>query len=297
MSTHADAAPAGGFLARHHFLLRRLHSLSGIVPIGVFVCFHLFTNMQMAFGTFQHEVDWIHSQPAVIFAEVFGIWLPIVFHAILGIVYTFTGKSNVGVYGYSDNWRYTFQRITGVIALIFIFFHIATLRWRWDMGFWYTPFFDHGIGFNPNAGANQPGLLVPFAYESTAIALQFNFAVFLFYVVGVLAVIYHWSNGLWTAAISWGWTLSAQSQRRWGYVCGAMFVALFACSALALWGAMTYKITDADLATMERTKALYEQTGEKPHKGHAYPYTVVTDEAGMVVGYEFEGHSVQLPDL
>jgi hypothetical protein len=36
--THTKHAPAtgGSLLAKHYFLLRRLHSLSGIVPIGLF---------------------------------------------------------------------------------------------------------------------------------------------------------------------------------------------------------------------------------------------------------------------
>ena len=51
-----DTAPATAnpsFLERHHFLLRRLHSLSGIIPVGLFVVMHLFTNFQLAVGDFQ----------------------------------------------------------------------------------------------------------------------------------------------------------------------------------------------------------------------------------------------------
>ena len=56
-------------LSRNHFVLRRLHSLSGVIPVGLFVCVHLFTNAQMIWGQdpatgkgeFQHEVDFIHS--------------------------------------------------------------------------------------------------------------------------------------------------------------------------------------------------------------------------------------------
>lgn len=264
----ATAAPAaeGGFLARHHFLLRRLHSLSGIVPIGLFVCFHLFTNMQMILGDFQHEVDWIHSQPAVLLLEIFGIWLPIAFHAGLGIVYTFTGKPNTGVYGYSDNWRYTFQRITGIIALIFIFYHVATLRWRWNLGDWSTPFFTYAVGANPD------GQTVPFAMQATAIAVQHSIAVLLLYIVGVLAVTYHFANGVWTAAISWGLTLTQAAQRRFGYVCIVIFLGLIGCGAAALYSAWTYHVTEADWADYARTKVLYQQTGIAPEKGQAFPY-------------------------
>lgn len=276
LSATAVTSEQGGFLARHHFLLRRLHSLSGIVPIGLFVSFHLFTNMQIAFGTFQHEVDWIHSMPALLFLEIFGIWLPIAFHAGLGILYTFTGKSNVGVYGYSDNWRYVLQRVTGIVALFFIFFHVATLRWRWDIGGWYSPFFTHGIGASGEEA-------VPFATETTAMAVQYSAIIFIGYVLGTLSVVYHWSNGLWTAAISWGITLSANAQRRFGYVCAGMGVALLAFGATALYSAMSYEITDEDLAVMERTKQYYAETGKKPHKGEIITYKTTTDADGKTI--------------
>ncbi|PKL33611.1 MAG: hypothetical protein CVV40_00530, partial [Planctomycetes bacterium HGW-Planctomycetes-2] len=89
-------------LHRHAFLLRRLHSLSGIVPIGLFLFFHLLTNSSIVWGlsdsshhpevhagaaTYQHEVDFIHSMPALPLIEVFGLWLPIGFHAVLGVLY------------------------------------------------------------------------------------------------------------------------------------------------------------------------------------------------------------------
>mgnify|MGYP001953741614 CR=1 FL=1 len=149
----ATATSGGGPLAKHHFLLRRLHSLSGILPVGVFVIMHLLTNSQMIWGqatgehggsVFQHEVDFIHSLPALEIIEI-TLWLSIGFHAVLGLYYTFTGKQNVKHYAYKDNWRYTLQRITGMIAIFFIFLHIATLRWRWDMFGWFTPFYAHGI--------------------------------------------------------------------------------------------------------------------------------------------------------
>lgn len=241
MAHHAAAStPHGGvsFLDKHHFLLRRLHSLSGIVPIGGFVCFHLFTNMQMLLGTFQHEVNFIHNMPALLFMEIFVLWLPIAFHGILGIIYTFSGKANSNAYQYSSNWRYTLQRITGILAFIFIFLHVATLRWRWDLFGWYTPFFSKGI--------TDTGTVVDLAHYSTSVALSYTMVLIL-YIIGVMSVVYHWSNGLWTAAITWGATISVAAQRRWGFVCMAMFATLTLFTAGAILGAVTYKDKAHDL--------------------------------------------------
>src|SRR5690606_34393590 len=103
----SHSAPSGGrklnFLERHHFLLRRLHSLTGILPIGVFLIAHLTTNSSVLWGriltrgetlypdsgvaTFQHEVEWINtSLPMLILLEI-TLWGSIAFHSILGFFY------------------------------------------------------------------------------------------------------------------------------------------------------------------------------------------------------------------
>jgi succinate dehydrogenase / fumarate reductase cytochrome b subunit len=252
-----------GLLDRHHFLLRRLHSLTGIMPVGVFVIFHLFTNAQMVFGTFDHEVQWIHSLPALLFLEVFGLWLPIAFHSALGIVYIFSGQRNTSAYPYGGNWRYALQRWTAWTSLIFIVYHVATLRWGWSFfGLVDTPFIfpDQDLG---GAMANAGLSVTELGHASTAIALQYSPLILLLYIVGTYSVIYHWSNGLWTSAITWGLTLSVASQKRWGYVCGIMGVSLSVFAAMALWGAMTFEVTPAHRAAIVAFQE-HQRTQELP---------------------------------
>lgn len=241
-------------LDRHHFLLRRLHSLSGILPVGVFVIMHLFTNFQLVWNdrgaTFQHEVDFIHSTPALLFVEI-TLWGSIAFHAGLGIIYTMTGKSNVRHYKYADNWRYTMQRVTGMIALLFIFLHVATLRWRWDMFGWHTPFYAEVDG-------------QPTAALLTANALQAGWWVVLLYLVGALSVVFHWANGLWTSAITWGITISPAAQKRWGYACMGLGIALTIFTLGAVAGALNYDITEADNRIIEKA-----EKGDIGGHGHA----------------------------
>lgn len=261
-TTHSNASgvPGGAgesLMTRHHFLLRRLHSLSGIIPVGLFVMVHLFTNFQMirGGGEFQHEVDFIHSTPALLFVEI-GLWGGIGFHAALGLIYTFSGKSNVQRYAYQDNWRYTLQRVTGMLALVFIFLHVATLRWRWDLFGWFTPFYVYG----------DDG--TPLAHASTAAALQSN-AVLILYVIGVLSVVYHWANGLWTAAISWGLTISVAAQRRWGYACAGIGLALTIFSIGAIAGARLHELSPQEQASYD---AMIEARAGHDHAtGHGQP--------------------------
>ena len=145
MSEATSAKHPRSFLERHHHLLRRLHSLTGIVPIGVFLISHLLTNGSVIWGlldsrkaeyghagvaTFQHEVDFIHSIPFLFFIEL-SLWGAIAFHSILGFYYARTGATNTGSYSFGGNWRYRLQRITGYVGIFFIVYHVGTLRWNW----------------------------------------------------------------------------------------------------------------------------------------------------------------------
>jgi succinate dehydrogenase / fumarate reductase cytochrome b subunit len=239
----AHASKHVPFLERHYHLLRRLHSLSGVVPIGVFLFPHLTTNSSIVWGevfnaskyeslgagsagvaTFQHEVNFIHDLPALIFIEIFVLWLPIAYHAILGVYFARSGRSNTERYGYQGNWRYAMQRLSGYVGVVFLFMHISSLRWGWSYG-----------GLMPSFDAHH-------AASTTALHLQgglfpyFNAA---FYAVCVLALVFHFANGLWTAAITWGLTVSKQAQQRWGVVCAGVGVALAAAGMTAVVGFAT----------------------------------------------------------
>jgi len=124
----ADTAP--GFLDRHHFLLRRLHSLSGIIPVGAFLINHLLANSTAFLGQkhFDHHIGIIHDLPWLVVIEFVFIFIPIAFHAIYGILIAWQGKLNQNQYPYMDNWRYTLQRITAYITIVFILVHLAHFR-------------------------------------------------------------------------------------------------------------------------------------------------------------------------
>lgn len=237
----ATGAREQGLLAKHYFLLRRLHSLSGIVPIGLFLFPHLFTNSSIMWArwtspsstespvaqgvrTFQEEVDFIHSLPFLTLIEVFGIWLPLAFHAVFGVYFASQAKVNVQRYAYQDNWRYVWQRITGYVAFAFIFVHVSSLRWGWTYG-GLMPSFDAAHASSTTAAHLQHGV---FPYFNA-----------IFYAVCVLALVYHFANGLWTAAITWGLTISKQAQQRWGYVCAGVGIALAGAGLAAVVGFST----------------------------------------------------------
>ena len=185
------------FLGRHQFLLYRLFSLAGLMPVGAFVMVHLLTNASVLGGAaaFQSRVDLIHSLgPLLPTIEWLFIFLPMLFHAIMGFVIITTGMPNVGSYSYMGNVRYTLQRASGMIAFVFILWHITQLHW---MG---APL--GGGQFDPHHAAS-----------SAAVALK-PVAITLMYAIGVIATVYHFANGLWSLGITWGlWTSPAAMQR------------------------------------------------------------------------------------
>jgi len=200
-----------GFLQRHHFLLRRLHSLCGIIPIGVFLCVHLTINATIVSSpqAFQTAVDGVHLLDKVgllTAVEIVGIFLPIMFHAVLGVQIWWSGQSNVAVHRYGGNIRYTLQRITGIIALAFIIYHLWHVHW---LG---KPF--GGGVFDPHdAAASAAAALQPALLRCA-------------YGIGVLAAVYHLANGIWTFLITWGITVGPIARRRAGWVCLAIGIAL-----------------------------------------------------------------------
>ena len=120
------------FVSRHQFLIYRLFSLSGLIPVGAFLIVHLLTNASVLGGaaSFQSRVDMIHSLgPLLVPVEFAFIFLPMLFHAAVGFAIIAGGLPNVGSYPYMGNVRYTLQRATGMIAFAFILWHIIQLHW------------------------------------------------------------------------------------------------------------------------------------------------------------------------
>src|SRR5437016_14636424 len=83
----------------HHFLLRRLHSRTGLV-FGGYLIVHLLVNATIAQGGehYQQQVDKIHSLPFLPVIEWSFIYLPILYHTIYGVWITLTGQPNVANY-------------------------------------------------------------------------------------------------------------------------------------------------------------------------------------------------------
>jgi succinate dehydrogenase/fumarate reductase cytochrome b subunit len=88
--------------------VKKLHSLSGVVPVGVFLIEHLWTNSRALQGedAFNQAVGDIQNLPYLPLIEVFGIFLPLAFHSFYGLYLAFRGKPNALKYPYATNWLF-----------------------------------------------------------------------------------------------------------------------------------------------------------------------------------------------
>src|SRR5699024_120314 len=108
------------------YFSRRLHSLLGVVPIGIFVVQHLVVNYFAVYGeeSCNKAANFMANLPFVTALEIFVIYLPIFFHAVLGVYLVFNTRNNPRRYGYFRNWMFFLQRVSGIITLVFIAWHV-----------------------------------------------------------------------------------------------------------------------------------------------------------------------------
>ena len=181
--------------------LRRLHSLSGVIPVGLFLMEHFFTNSFAMYGpeAFNHKVALLTGLPYLLVLEVGLIGLPILFHAVLGVAIWWSSRSNVSHYGYFRNWMYFLQRLSGLYLIVFIAVHVYKTRLS---GVEASGMFQHMAGYLGSSGWA------------------------IFYALGVLSASFHFGNGLFTFGISWGLLPGVRSQRWAHWACLGVFVAM-----------------------------------------------------------------------
>jgi len=186
------------------FVLRKLHQLSGIMPLGFFLLEHFYTNSKALYGqaAFNTAVNDLQSIPYILLVEIGGIFIPLIYHAVYGLVITVEARPNNLNYPYPRNWFYTIQRVTGIILFFFITFHVLNFR------FGLIP------GLNALSVARNPDQ----AFQT--VAREFSMApIFIVYVIGITSTVWHLANGVWLFLVDWGITIGDRAQRVAGYAC------------------------------------------------------------------------------
>jgi len=174
------------------------------MPLGIFLLEHFYTNSKALAGdkAFNAAVSDLQSIPYILFIEIGGIFIPLIYHAVYGLVITMEARPNNLSYPYPRNWFYLIQRITGIILFFFITFHVLNFR------FGMIP------GLNNISVADNPER----AFE--VVSREFHMIpIFLVYLVGITATVWHLANGIWLFLVDWGITIGERAQRLAGYAC------------------------------------------------------------------------------
>ncbi|MBP1930361.1 succinate dehydrogenase cytochrome b558 subunit [Ammoniphilus resinae] len=197
-----------------HFFNRKLHSLLGVIPVGAFLLVHLYTNYLATLGRerFTEQVEFMETIPFLIIVEILFIFLPLLYHAVYGLYIAFQAKHNVNNYGYFRNMMFFLQRVTGVITLIFVVWHVWQTRIQIAIG-----------------------SVAPEGFFDLMVNVFSSGAMVAFYVIGLLSATFHFSNGMWSFLVSWGITVGPRAQRISTYVWLGFFVILSYIGLMAMF--------------------------------------------------------------
>jgi succinate dehydrogenase / fumarate reductase cytochrome b subunit len=196
----ADAKPD-----LREFWFRRLHSLTGFLPLSLFLIVHFLGNLYSTMPDngqgFNDYAKKLHSLPIFNLMEM-SILIPLFYHAIYG-TYRAIAKEKWEVFSMQNgsHVRYFFQRLTGLFLFFFVIMHIWNTRVQ--------DFLGHTVDFH----YMQNHLREP-VYG-------------VLYLLGVASASYHWAQGLWGFCITWGITTGLRSQSVSVYVCFLLGISIF----------------------------------------------------------------------
>jgi succinate dehydrogenase / fumarate reductase cytochrome b subunit len=182
------------------YLLRKLHSFTGLLPVGAFLAEHFWSNSAALISPAKYDQvsQDLQTIPFRLIVEWAAIFLPMLFHGGYGIYIWLHGKSNVSAYPWVGNWLYTAQRYTGLIAFAYIGWHLYTERWL-----------THGKS----------------TYATVAHDMR-NPLYVAFFVIGILASSFHLGVGIWNFLCKWGLAATVKAQHaagRLGAAVGIVF--------------------------------------------------------------------------
>jgi succinate dehydrogenase / fumarate reductase, cytochrome b subunit len=186
-------------LTKENYFWHKLHSLTGIIPVGFYMVQHLTLNSFSVAGPdkFNGVIGFFDSLPPHILLgiEIFLLWIPILFHAVYGLLIVNRGEPNYFStrYGWSQNRMYTLQRYTGIFIFLFLIVHVVTTT-----------------GAKYYSGSSEVLYFASWHDRLTS----YGYVWLLVYMLGVAASSYHLAYGVWNFCIRWGITISDKAQMR-----------------------------------------------------------------------------------
>ncbi len=195
------------------FVGKRSMSALGMVPLSVYVVLHLWTNLSSLGGPAAFDLALRQSRhhPAFLALEVL-LGLAILVHTVFGVLLMFRWRPNRLSVEYFRNFKFLLQRLAGIGVGLFLLAHVVKARILPAM--------------SPQGIESWLGMREAFSEPITLLV----------YVLGMLGISFHLANGLWTALITWGFTVTPSSQRISQAVSMVFFAALLLMAGLSIYG-------------------------------------------------------------
>jgi succinate dehydrogenase / fumarate reductase, cytochrome b subunit len=198
---------------------QKLFSLSGVVPLGAFLLLHLWTAAALlsSHAVYDRQVSFFHGGPILIIGEVVLVLAPLLFHAGYGM--WLTTQPRPAKHHYESALMLSLERISGVVVLAFVLWHLWQTRWpAWTghllVGSYSTKLVEQLSSLNGG---------IPW------IALG--------YLVGLAATVFHLVNGMTSFCATWGIARTPPWQRRTRLLvraAGILFFSLGAATVIEL---------------------------------------------------------------
>ena len=194
-------------------LLRKLHSLSGVVPLGAFLLLHLWTTASIGSSqaTYDRQVGFLHGGPFLGFLELVLVLVPLAYHGLYGIIRSLSPRDVNRTY--DSDLMVVLQRVSGAVVLVFVVLHVWEFRVQtWTSG---LPVASYSTKLVSDLSSTQYG--VPWIALGT--------------IVGSAASLFHLVNGMTSFCNTWGFATNDAVLRRLRLVFRTFGILFFVVSA------------------------------------------------------------------
>ncbi|CAN5924673.1 hypothetical protein BH11MYX4_BH11MYX4_15420 [soil metagenome] len=203
-------------LAPRPSTVRRLFSLSGVLPLGAFLLLHLWTAAALlsSNATYDRQIAVLHGGPVVGILEVVLILVPLAFHGAYGTWLALQPRP--AQHAYASGLMLSLERVSGLVVLLFVIAHLrATLVPAWTGRLL--------------VGSYSTRLVEDLSTLDSGIPWTA-----LGYLVGIAATVFHLANGMTSFAVGWGLVRGPVAERRTRLFSRGIGIVLFAVGAAAV---------------------------------------------------------------
>lgn len=182
--------------AARHETLKKLHALSGVLPLGAFVVIHIWVTSAVTSSrdVYDRQIGWLHSGWFLGLLEIVLVVAPLLYHAVYGTWRSLQPRDPD--HAYDTDLMVSLERASGVVVLVFVAAHFWEFRGQtWNGS---LPVSSYASKLVEDLSSTQRG--VPWIATG--------------YFIGIAATCFHLVNGMTSFLTTWGYTRAETARRR-----------------------------------------------------------------------------------